>query len=880
MERAIIIYYGVLLLTLLCASFIYALVPNTTNIPGFITIDCGSSKEYLDEETGIWYETDKSLVETGKNWKVPGSSNLNDPYFGKPSRTVRCFPEGVRNCYTLRAPQQQRYLIRAIFTYANYDAKNQSMTFDIHLGVNSWATVSLDSNLYWSFTEIIYTHTSDSIQVCLVKTGQSTPCISSLELRPLNTSVYALNSTTNPQSLLCYQSRIDVASLTSPQYMRYRDDVYDRIWRYDRDVDTWRSLVLDDNSTAIDVDAYKLPSQVMKTAAQSLNMSHPLELGLSTLLIDLDDATEYYVYFHFVEIQKLTAGKKRLINIALNSQSILSQPLVLEYLKPVTVGSSYTAQVNATFSISAALGSEAPPILNAFEVYKLITQIDSPTDPRDVGGMRDIKSAYQISRLSWQGDPCLPDQFAWEGLTCNYQTNPRITSLNLSSSKLRGKINSSFSYLTELEYLDLSNNELEGSLPEFLADLSRLKVLNLTGNNLSGLIPKALRKKVADASLQLSVGGNPNLCVKDSCNNKKFVTPLMASLAAALILILLIAGFWIFQRRRKQKEAHIIKEGASLKLKQAAFTYNEILSITDNFKTMIGEGGFGKVYFGILPDHTQVAIKLLSPSSRQGYTEFQSEVHLHSLIRHRNLVSLVGYCDEGENKALIYEYMSNGNLRQHLSRENPYVLNWNERLNIAIDAVNGLNYLHNGCNPSIVHRDLKTSNILLDQWKHAKIADFGLSRAFRNDIDSHISTCPAGTPGYIDPEFQRVGCLNKKSDIYSTGIILLELISGRPAISREAKGEAIHILEWVRPIFERGDDDDIQNIVDSRLLQGEFNVDSARKVVQIAVSCASPTAAERPDINQVLVELKECLSFDTPEVSVHIETDCSLISGR
>ncbi|XLS70160.1 hypothetical protein HN51_027025 [Arachis hypogaea] len=339
---------------------------------------------------------------------------------------------------------------------------------------------------------------------------------------------------------------------------------------------------------------------------------------------------------------------------------------------------------------------------------------------------------------------------------------------------------------------------------------------NLTGNNLSGLIPKALRKKVADASLQLRfvfifseslVQHFPNaaihgdgLYMHDSCNNKKFVTPLMASLAAALILILLIPGFWIFQRRRKEKEAHIIKEGASLKLKQAAFTYNEIVSITDNFKTMIGEGGFGKVYFGILPDHTQVAIKLLSPSSRQG--------------------------------------------------QNPYVLNWNERLNIAIDAVN----------------DLKTSNILLDEWKHAKIADFGISRAFRNDIDSHISTCPAGTPGYIDPEFQRVGCLNKKSDIYSTGIILLELISGRPAISREAKGEAIHILEWVRPIFESGDDDDIQNIVDSRLLQGEFNVDSARKVVQIAVSCASPTAAERPDINQVLVELKECLSFDTPEV--------------
>ncbi|RHN39193.1 putative transferase, protein kinase RLK-Pelle-LRR-I-1 family [Medicago truncatula] len=192
-----------------------------------------------------------------------------------------------------------------------------------------------------------------------------------------------------------------------------------------------------------------------------------------------------------------------------------------------------------------------------------------------------------------------------------------------------------------------------------------------------------------------------------------------------------------------------VKEG-SMKSKHQMFSYSEILNITDNFKTVIGEGGFGKVYVGILQDHTQVAVKILSTSSNQGYKEFQSEAQLLMVVHHRNLVSLIGYCDEDEIKALIYEYMANGNVQQHLLID-ANILKWNERLKIAVDAAHGLEYLHNGCKPAIMHRDLKPTNILLDENKHAKIADFGLSRAFGNDIDSHISTRPAGTLGYVDP---------------------------------------------------------------------------------------------------------------------------------
>ncbi|PNX65500.1 receptor-like protein kinase, partial [Trifolium pratense] len=182
---------------------------------------------------------------------------------------------------------------------------------------------------------------------------------------------------------------------------------------------------------------------------------------------------------------------------------------------------------------------------------------------------------------------------------------------------------------------------------------------------------------------------------------------------------------------------------------------------------------------------------------------------------------------------------------------NTNILKWNERLNIAIDAARGLDYLHNGCKPPIMHRDLKPSNILLDENMDAKISDFGLSRAFGSDFDSHISTRPAGTLGYADPEFQRTGNTNKKNDVYSFGIVLFVLITGRQAIVRAA-GVNIHILEWVVPIIKGGD---IQNVVDSKL-EGEFSMDSARKVVEIAMSCISPNFTERPDISQILTELK------------------------
>ncbi|KAL4625951.1 hypothetical protein ACB092_05G060900 [Castanea dentata] len=493
-----------------------------------------------------------------------------------------------------------------------------------------------------------------------------------------------------------------------------------------------------------------------------------------------------------------------------------------------------------------------------------------------VEAIMGIKKLYNVTR-NWQGDPCLPSEYSWNGLKCSDNNHPMIISLNLSSSNMTREIATSFSNLKAMQSLDLSYNDLTGPLPEFLAQVPNLNTLNVSGNKLTGSVPEALLQKFRDGKLVLSVGENPDLCMSVPCKRKKkkeFVIPIVASsMAAVLVLLFIFCALAMY--RRKRQGVHMVTK-SNIKSKNRSYSYSEVVSITNNFKTIIGEGGFGKVYLGKLKDETQVAVKLLSPSSNQGYNEFQAEAQLLMIVHHRNLVSLVGYCDEGKKKALIYEFMANGNLHEYLSETNTIVLTWNERLHIAVDAAHGLEYLHNGCKPPIIHRDLKPSNILLNEHMQAKIADFGLSRAFATENDSHVSTRPAGTLGYLDPAFQASGNFNKKSDVYSFGIILFELITGRAAIVRGPVRNN-HILDWVNPLIERGD---VQNIIDPSL-EGEFNSTSAWKAIEIAMSCIPSYAIQRPDMSYVLAELKECLALEmTPERTQRMAIEGNLTTSN
>ncbi|KAG7992329.1 hypothetical protein I3843_02G122500 [Carya illinoinensis] len=811
-------------------------------IPGFISIDCGSTEDSI--ENGITYVSDKEFIDTGI------TESTVSGYSGQLLKTLRSFPQGKRNCYTLRPDQAKNnpYLIRARFLYGNYDGKNQYPTFDLHLGVNKWITVKTDLPLTRG---IIHVPTTDFIDVCLVNIGHGVPFISALDLRRLENSIYRTES----GEALASIRRYDVGG--SGPMMRYPEDVYDRFWWHFSSKD-WIQIATNESIyTQSSDNAYKIPDVVLMTAAKTQNASIPLSYSPVDETREQCSNSKCSVYFHFAEIEKLEPGQKRELTINLNGETNLTESVKLDYLNPQTIArtSLPVRGMGLNFSINAAEGTQFPPILNAFETFALIEQPNQPTAADDVEAIMEIKKLYRMTR-NWQGDPCAPSEYSWDGLNCSNDNPPRIISLNLSSSNLTGEISASFSSLQAMQSLDLSYNDLTGPLPELLAQLQNLSTLDLRGNNLTGIVPDALLEKSRVGKLMLRLDENPDLCPPASCKRRKkkdSVIPIVASsIATVLVLLLIFSALAIY--RRKRQGGMVAK--SNIKMKSRQYSYSEVVSITNDFKTIIGGGGFGNVYLGTLEEDTKVAVKFLCPSSNQGYKEFQAEAQLLTIVHHQNLVSLVGYCDEGGNKALIYEYMANGNLLQHLSGTNANILSWNERLHIAVDAAHGLEYLHNGCKPSIIHRDLKPSNILLTDHMQAKIADFGLSRAFSTDSDSHVSTRPAGTIGYLDPRSHATGNADKKSDVYSFGIILFVLISGRPAIIRGSM-EDTHILDWVITMIERGD---IQNIVDPRL-EGEFNTNSAWKAAEIAMSCTLPTAIQRPDMSQVLIELKECLDL-------------------
>ncbi|KAH1207515.1 putative LRR receptor-like serine/threonine-protein kinase [Glycine max] len=617
----------------------------------------------------------------------------------------------------------------------------------------------------------------------------------------------------------------------------YNYDDYDRFWYTPSDNNDWTQLSVSIPADSIIQNSYKPPAIVLSTAVTPVNASAPLEIKMEPD----DQSDQFYVYMHFMEIQVLAKNQTREFSITHNGE-IWYQNFSPKYLSATTIYTpSATNWKEIQFSLEMTQNSTLPPIINAIEIYRVLEFQQSDTFQGDVDAITTIKSVYVVTR-DWQGDPCAPVAYLWDGLNCIYDRNdsPRITTLNLSSSGLSGKIDPSISKLTMLEKLDLSNNSLNGEIPEFLSQLQHLKILNLEKNNLSGSIPSSLK----EGSLSLSVGQNPHLCESGQCNKtkkkkKSIVTPLVA---------------W---DQHEVSLQYIEQDDSLLQFRKQIYSYSDVLKITNNFDTIVGKGGFGTVYLGHIND-TPVAVKMLSRSSAHGYQQFQAEVKLLMTVHHRNLTSLAGYCNEGTNKGLIYEYMANGNLNEHLSGKHSKTkfLTWEDRLRIAVDAALGLEYLHNGCKPPIIHRDIKSTNILLNEHFHAKLSDFGLSKIMPTDGVTHVSTVIAGTPGYLDPDYCISNRVTEKSDVYSFGIVLLEIITRQPVIARSQ--ENIHISEWVSSLIAK---EDIKAIVDSRL-GGDFDSNSARKVIKLAMACISPKPNERPMMKIVVTELMETLSTE------------------
>ncbi|KAI3971990.1 hypothetical protein MKX01_030191 [Papaver californicum] len=304
--------------------------------------------------------------------------------------------------------------------------------------------------------------------------------------------------------------------------------------------------------------------------------------------------------------------------------------------------------------------------------------------------------------------------------------------------------------------------------------------------------------------------------------------------------------------------AELLKIGNGNNNATKTFTFKELANATKNFKTecLVGEGGFGRVYKGFIESTNQVvAVKQLDRNGLQGNREFLVEVLMLSLVHHPNLVNLVGYCADGDQRILVYEYMPLGSLEDHLLDLQPTkkALDWNTRMKIAQGAAKGLEYLHDVANPPVIYRDFKASNILLDEDFSPKLSDFGLAKLGPTGDKSHVSTRVMGTYGYCAPEYALTGQLTTKSDVYSFGVVFLEIITGRRAIDNSRPPNEQNLVTWAQPLFK---DRRKFTLMADPLLEGNYPIKGLYQALAIAAMCLQEESTTRPLISDVVTALE------------------------
>uniref|UniRef100_A0ACD5X322 Uncharacterized protein n=2 Tax=Avena sativa TaxID=4498 RepID=A0ACD5X322_AVESA len=440
-----------------------------------------------------------------------------------------------------------------------------------------------------------------------------------------------------------------------------------------------------------------------------------------------------------------------------------------------------------------------------------------------------------------------------------------LMTLKLGRNSLNGSIPESFGFLSELQNLDLSQNLLIGNIPSSLSNLSSLNNINLAYNGLSGEIPEQLLQvsQYNYTGNHLNCGQHLTSCAggttKTGGSRNSTLKVIVGSIGGAVTLIIAVVLFLLWwQRMRHRPEIYIDVAGQhdhSLEFGQIKrFSWRELQIATNNFseQSVLGKGGFGKVYKGVLPgpDSQKVAIKrLFEVESPEGEMAFLREVELISIAVHKNILRLIGFCTTPTERLLVYPFMENLSVASRLRELKEPTLDWPKRMRIALGAARGLEYLHEHCNPKIIHRDVKAANVLLDGKFEAVIGDFGLAKMMdmgRNTVTTGIR----GTMGHIAPEYFKTGRPSVKTDIFGYGVMLLEIVTGERAIFPdflEGAGEVL-LIDQVKLVMHEGR---LEEIVD-RNIDCEYDFQELVKIIQVALLCTHINPSKRPAMSEVV----------------------------
>ncbi|CAA3010344.1 receptor-like kinase TMK4 [Olea europaea subsp. europaea] len=532
-----------------------------------------------------------------------------------------------------------------------------------------------------------------------------------------------------------------------------------------------------------------------------------------------------------------------------------------------------------------------------------------PCDPQvttllEVAGALDYP---MVLAQSWKGNnPCQN----WIHISCDVKGS--VTVINFAKQNWFGTISPAISNLTEIKTILLNDNNLTSTIPDSLTSLKQLQLLDVSNNNLSGKIPKfssgVTLKTTGNTYIGIdlppnsppgstSKGANNQSRAKNGTNSSLSAWVIVVSVVAAILVVLALC--YAKKRSAKYKWVNGSELGNSEKENEARknvkststsetpirsssekidyHVYDggnimipiEVLrEVTNSFSenNILGRGGFGVVYRGQLHDGTRIAVKRMESNilSNKGMNEFKAEIEVLTKVRHRNLVALHGFCDNGNERLLVYEYMPQGSLGQHLfhwDESGLMPLTWNQRVTIALDVARGVEYLHSLAQQSFIHRDLKPTNILLGDDMRAKVSDFGLVRS-APDGKYSVETRLAGTFGYLAPEYAATGRVTTKVDVFAFGVVLMEIITGRKALEDSLPDDQTHLVPWFRRLIQYKDS--VRASLDPTLQTDEETFSSIWQVAELAGYCTAREAQQRPDMSHVVNALSPLVDHWKP----------------